>query len=332
MNCKRVVLVLVVLQLCSGVVRGDLLEDLRDNDGRFDNVMVSYDKSYVHVVRWDKWDFTRFGEDTSKMAEDFWEPRTFKFDNECWFMVGGKVSVLSIQSNPVPVAKHNYIYCGRQYHKCGDLNGEFYELHDMQLPEGDSGKEVPNYAKQLRIRRSYSALGGLYNEQMEIEFAHGIGFGKRITKVSSVEQFGKTTIISGDIELWPGVGSTFVILLDGDRLVRKATIDLRSGKWLIRREITTKGTVVQGGLKLAKSGTYRQLVSVRGAEDKTGEPIVKRDFAVRLRAVETNLTQERIGELSKFEIEPLMQVSDTIRGIRGTGPQYMMKNCLPRAE
>lgn len=321
MKGKKMTLIIIVLFVFNGLVQADLLEALRANDARFDNVKLEYTQRYTRVVKPDPFHFTKFGDDPSKKPKDYWEPRKYKLVNDCWLLVRGENAVLSTQVEPTPLAEYKYNDIRRQYRRLANLSGVSYELYDSQLPDNDSGKKTPNYEKQLRIRKLTSPLAGLYKTRMAIEFSHGIGFGKRIKSISSITRRGERTIISGVIQIWSEDLSMFEIEVDDNQLVRKAAITCDVTGNITRFEISTKGTVHRKGFKLAKSGSFKRFLLGNAKSREEGKPHkILKDFSVQFRSIEMNLSQARYDELTEFKIEPLMQVTDWVKGVRGTGP------------
>jgi len=321
MNSKKVTLIIIVLFVFNGSVRADLLEALRANDARFDNAKLNYTQTYTQIVKQDPFHFAKTGDDPSKISKDYWEPRKYKLVNDCWLLVRGENAVLSTQYEPTSNAEYKYNDIRRQYQRLANLSGVYYELCDSQLPDNDSGKNTPNYEKQLRIRKLNSPLGGLHDTRMAIEFAHGIGFGKRIKNISSTTRRGELTIIRGVIQIWSEDLSMFEIEVDDNQLVRRAAVTSDVKGNITRFEISTEGTVHRKGFKLAKSGTFKRiLLGSAISREQAKPPKIRKDFTVRFGSIEMDLSQARYDELTEFKIEPLMQVTDSVKGVRGTGP------------
>ena len=308
---------------CASVRRSDereLVRTLRVNDDKFDNLDLSYTRVEDHKIRPDRFHFLKFGDDPSRMPEDYWIPRTVKWTRSCSLVVRGSDAVLSSQFEPSVSEKDKYVTPGA-YHKYGTVNGIVYDLSDAQLSENDSGKSLPNYEKQLTTSKLLSPMGGLYNTRMAIEFAHGIGFGKRIISISSIKTEGDRRRITGQIKIWTEDISEFEIELDGTHMVRKALIRSNVRGNRTHFEVQTEGTVQQDGLVLAQRGSFKRIAqgTTKLQARSTWRPQVTDDFRVEFISVDQNLSDEQYKTLTEFKVEPLMQINDRVNNISGTG-------------
>jgi len=235
----------------------NVLQILRANDAKFDNLDLKYTRFEDHKIRPDRFQLSKFGDDPSKMPQDYWTPRTVKWTRSCSLVVRGGDAVHASQFESGLSEKDKYV-TPSAYSKSGNVDGIVYDLSDMQLSDNDPSKNVPNYEKQLRITRLRSPTGGLHDARMAIEFAHGVGFGKRIQSISSVTTEGDRPLITGQIKLWTQDMSEFEIELDKEHLVRKAVIRCNVQGNNTHFEVITEGTVNNEGLLLAKSGSFRR--------------------------------------------------------------------------
>lgn len=295
-----------------------LLQAMRANDARFDNLKLNYTKLTDQEIKPDPFHFRKYGIEPPKMPEDYWTPRSVKWIRSCSLVVRGDDGVISSQFEPELSEKDKYV-SSSAYAKYGNVNGIFYDLSDMQLSDDDPAKNDPNYEKQLKILRLRSPLGGIYDTRMAIEFAHGIGFGERITNISSVKKSGDHLLITGQIKIWTEDISQFEIELDGALLVRKAIIRSNVNGHHTRFEILTKDTVRQKDLVLARSGSFlRTWQPTREQREGGAQPRNEQDFHVEFSSLELNLSDERYLQLTEFRIQPLMQVDDEVNNVHGT--------------
>jgi hypothetical protein len=323
LNLTLILIVGISVTGCASV-RGlderELLSALRVNDAKFDNLELGYTRVEDHRITPNRFDFSRFGSDPSTMPEDYWTPRTVKWTCSCSLTVRGSDAVLSSQFEPSLSEKDKYVTPGA-YHKYGNVNGVVYNLSDMQLSGDDPSKSLPNYEKQLTTSKLKFPMGGLYDTRMAIEFAHGIGFGKRITSISSITTDGGRRIITGQIKIWAEDISKFEIELDDANMVRKALIQSNVRGNLTHFEVQTKGTVRQDGFVLAQRGSFKRIAhgTPKHQAMSTWRPTIQQDFRVEFNRVDQNLSDEQYSKLTEFKIEPLMQITDWVNNIRGTG-------------
>lgn len=296
-----------------------ILQALKANDARFDNLELQYLKLTNHEIKPDRFHLSQSNKEVSKMPEDYWKPRIVKWASSCSFVVRGQDAVISYQAEPSLSEKDKYI-SAVPYSKDGNLNGIQYELVDQQLPEGAPGKTDPNYEKQLYIHKLHSPLAGLYDTRMAIEFVHGIGFGKRIKKIDSIEPDKTGWHITGDIKLWVDDDSRFEIELDKDYLVRNAVINANVKGNHTRFIVATQGAVPNAGLSLASSGSFQRIWQPSQPQLAKGTKLkINEDFKVEFKKLTLHLSNDQYTQLTTFKIEPLMQVEDSVNNIHGTG-------------
>lgn len=296
-----------------------ILQKLKANDARFDNLELQYLKLTNHEIKPNRFHSSQSNKEVSKMPEDYWKPRIVKWVSSCSFVVRGQDAVISYQAEPSLSEKDKYI-SAVPYSKDGNLNGIQYELVDQQLPEGAPGKTDPNYEKQLYIHKLQSPLAGLYDTRMAVEFVHGIGFGKRIKKIDSIKPDKTGWHITGDIKLWVDDDSRFEMELDKDYLVRNAVINANVKGNHTRFIVGTKGTVSNAGLSLASSGSFQRIWQPSQQQSAKGtKPKIIEDFKVEFKKLTLHLSNDQYTQLTTFKIEPLMQVEDSVNNIHGTG-------------
>ena len=115
-----------------------------------------------------------------------------------------------------------------------------------------------------------------------------------------------------------------ILELDADLLVRKATIHCDVNGTRTRIEVTTQGTIEKDGLLLAASGRFQRYREPSAAQRERGimassKHAENNGCSMQFVSIILNLSDQQYGEMSRFEIEPLMQVDDYVRDIHGTG-------------
>ena len=287
-----------------------LLQSMRENDTRFENLVLDYARTTEDEIGADFfWAGQRFGEE-ERMPDDYYIPRHISNVYHCTLLVRGDNIVQTSRHDKERSQKDKYVGFGA-YHRGADLEGTVYDLSDMMLPEGDPGKSSPNYEKQLRITPRMGSLNQLYDVRMGTEFAFGIGFGKRIKEIDSITPTESGLRIEGSIQIWTEDVSRFVAELDSRYLVRAATVEGTVGVMRWQLTSTSEGNVERSELRMARSGTYCRLLQNTGKAVPT--------WRVEFERIETNLSDARFSELTAFPIEPMMQVNDDVHKIEGTG-------------
>ncbi len=295
----------------------EILQLLRTNDARFDNLDLKYLKIEKHDIRPSRFNEQRWGEDISQKPKDYWDTRTVKWVRSCSLVVRGKNMILASQFEPELSEKDKYVAPGA-FFKEGIIEGIRHQIDNMQLPDDSPAKQSPNYEKQYRVTREPPTWGR--EMQMAIEFPFGVGFGKRIKSINSVTVRNGKRIIAGDIQIWAEDVSRFEIELDENGLVRKAAIlsDVKGHR--TQFEVTSSGAIRHGGLLLAKSGTFKRSWQPSPEQMNRGAaPKLQHDFRLEFKSVTQNLSDEQYAKLAEFKIEPLMKIDDEVNGIHGTG-------------
>jgi hypothetical protein len=294
----------------------EVLLSLRANDARFDNLELKYLKIEDHKIKPDRFHYWENGMDANEMPKDYWDVRTVKWVRSCSLVVRDDNTIIASQSEPGLSEKDKYV-SPEAFYKEGIIEGSRHMLNDMQLADNDPSKNTPNYAKQYSIEREPATWG--IERRMEIEFPFGIGFGKRIQKIDSIIVKNGVRIVTGVIKIWSEDISRFEIELDENDLVRKAVIRSDVNGHHTQIESTSKGTVCQGELSLAQSGSYRRGSPWPEQRPKDSPWEYQNDFRLEFRSATLNLSDEQYEKLAEFKIEPLMQVDDEVNGVRGTG-------------
>ncbi len=122
------------------------------------------------------------------------------------------------------------------------------------------------------------------------------------------------------IQVWDEDVSSFTIEVDEHQLVRRATIDSQDYTNRYVYEMTSEGVFDHQGIRIAKSGTYRQKI-LRPSNDKNGgvDTKVHREWQIELNHIDLNLSDAEFDEFTHFDIEPGMQVDDRVNAMHGTG-------------
>jgi hypothetical protein len=107
----------------------------------------------------------------------------------------------------------------------------------------------------LRIDfRPDDGMGMLYSHRMQTEFALGVGFGKRIGKIKSIQPDGEDAVVDATMRLWRSDEVTNAKLtIDKNLIVRKANllVDV-GGNGMRRYEIVTSTSGLSAGPSGAK--------------------------------------------------------------------------------
>ncbi len=214
------------------------------------------------------------------------------------------------------------------------------ELVDQQHPEGGSGSMLQHQKwsntkglareltesrhDDLRDRIIEIKPGGKpqdksQRDQMETEFALGFGFGKRITEIQQLRYEDGLWHAVGTIRIWPGYDSqsTFDAKFDDQLVLREAVVQtVYGGRPTVRFEITTQGSVQNGGLDFAETGRFQEkrYASLQEIEDNDPSRVIT-DFTVAFESFRPQLTDARYKELTEFKMLPGTQVMDRVAGV-----------------
>ncbi|MCX5769274.1 MAG: hypothetical protein NTZ09_03225, partial [Candidatus Hydrogenedentes bacterium] len=145
-------------------------------------------------------------------------------------------------------------------------------LADVQTLISDTVKQ----SNAKGIQRMYSGLTGptslqgntnlmeinprhiidtVHEDKMQCEFAHGWGFGKRITNITSVTRTNTGWEVRATMKLWQQDKTTATLTIDDDYIVRKALIDARVGPGQNIISCETEGTQEFGNILLPARGS-----------------------------------------------------------------------------
>ena len=181
------------------------------------------------------------------------------------------------------------------------------------------GDETHKDDRIIQIHSSGAPVDLAQEQRMWVEFAHGVGFGKRIREIESLSAQNGKTIIKGTIQMWWEDTSQFAIAVDDNYIVRRAVIDSNVHGNLTRFEVTTQGTVERKGFVLAETGHFvRRWMGMYRDGKKVGPPKVKKEFYCRFKDIVPNLSDEQYESLTKMEATPGTYVMDHVANLNYT--------------
>jgi hypothetical protein len=134
----------------------------------------------------------------------------------------------------------------------------------------------------------------------ECEFCCGIGLGRRLMNIVTLEPRGGLLWLKGRMRVWSDADE-FEALLDDDLLVRNLKVVWATGKI----ETKTEGTVDFGGRKFAKTGSF---VEVRNGRQEA-------DLVISMQGLRKDLNDPEFLEAVALEPDPNATVIDH-RGLR----------------
>jgi len=153
--------------------------------------------------------------------------------------------------------------------------------------------------------------------RMKAEFAHGLGFGKRIKQIEEVSRNEGRIVAKGTIGIWWEDISRFELELDEDLVVRRASIlsDVKGS--ITGFEVTTVETVTYKAMKLARKGTFGRFDGgITWLDGRTeGKRGSGNEVSISHEDLRTQLSDENYEALTDFPREPGMQVNDKIAGV-----------------
>lgn len=294
-----------------------ILAKMRENDARFDGVRLKEKRTWQGVLKPRPPRIFLIDQKQPKQPADYWEQVDYDGLAHEEFIVKGKKRVFTADFDESMNEADKYKRIGTGLTRTGDFGSVVYRYDNMQLPDGDASKKTRNYERQLRIQPFKFELGALYDTMLGREFAHGIGFGRRIKEIASCEPIEEGHRLKGRITIWLEDVSTFEIEVDRHGLVRNATIDCDVKGNKTRFVTTSEGLVKSGGLKLAKRGHFERLRVPRPVKVDQ-RPTVSQEYDLELVSIATGIDDKLFEELSRFDLEPLMQYDDFVGKVNGT--------------
>ncbi len=279
-----------------------LAQRLKERDDRFDRVKLDYRTWGTYTP--EPFPFWKFPAMKPEPEEKL-EPMDFRFLEQ--MVIRGDETTFVRQFDPALAQKNSSTQQFVPYQKWSNGGGLSREIVEVS-----SGKE---WIMDIRKR---DPLGGLFPEQrMEIEFAHGFGFGKRIKEIKTITRAGATQIVEGSINMWDDDVSKFRIELDDDLVVKKAEIDTNTREKLSHFEIRTEGKVERAGFVFAKTGHFKRVsLGIRREGRLQGEPHVVKEFSTTFGDVKFHLNDAQYESLVEMEIPRNSQVNDFVANRR----------------
>ena len=138
--------------------------------------------------------------------------------------------------------------------------------------------------------------GLLQESRMEVELCSGIGYGKRIVEIESVDLNGDTTVVKCTMKLFSRDVTQAELVIDKSDLVRKARLNIDSAGSVQIFEIETSGVIGgRAGCELASKGRLTR-TSVR-SPSKVINRVTER-MLIEIDKVTTNLSNQDYERLS----------------------------------
>jgi hypothetical protein len=155
---------------------------------------------------------------------------------------------------------------------------------------------------------------------MKVEFAMGLGFGKRIVKIDSVSHSDRGMELEGSIKLWSRDVTQFRALVDENLIVREAHIEgaIPGSKRRNTFRVQTDGTFEKDGCLVAKNGVLCQSKQQIGDDGTYGKVMIYDDFRLQVQEIQLDLSDEEYAKLTSYTITPGTTVIDRIAGFRYT--------------
>lgn len=156
--------------------------------------------------------------------------------------------------------------------------------------------------------------GLLEQEAMFAEFCLGVGYGRRIEEIKSIEQAGDNLKVEATIKMYEGSDelSQATLILDSDFLVRDAGLQTRDEADGLRSEIKTVGVVkgTKPGQVVAKSSSHKRWIywTDRNAAQRNSLQV---NAPYTTQSIKYDLTPAEYAELSRIDIGKDDRVVDT---------------------
>jgi hypothetical protein len=277
-----------------------LLELLKAKDKAFDNAILRFTRSGEDVIDFPWWKYPpRTPEEKAEMEKG---PQHIKFRFHEQMVVRGRDTTFTREADP-DMKNAGGDWSMAPYQKWSDIDGVVRETTEMP---GSGPRD-----RTFEIRKNDQTAGIVGEQRMEIEFAHGFGFGERIKTIDSIVRAGKIRILQGAIQLWSEDVSTYRIELGDDLLVKKATINVDAAGNLTRYEITTEGATDRHGFLFAATGHF-QRIALGLKKTKDFKPRVTNEYFTKFNDARFRLRDEEYKRRILIEITPGTQVRDYI--------------------
>lgn len=178
---------------------------------------------------------------------------------------------------------YHYVEAGRDSRELGGTTGERH----LTLRQRDNG--VPSINQEYR---------------MFYELALGVGFGRRIKTVESVEKSDDGWRVTGTFQLWTEDHTTFELATDSQLFVRRAQLRANVQGNETAFDFTNSGLIEADGRQaFAKHGTVKRInvaFTPPGGERREFGT-VQHDYALEVGRIDFDLTDEQYAELSAID-------------------------------
>lgn len=314
-SCPRTAVVLLVLASALGALpasegmsmsRDMLLRLLRAKDAQLDNVRLDYTVSGIYQTKpFPAWKFPQLAR---KHGWDREKPEKIPFRYKESLVRRGPHVTVTREQDPTFRPPENTQTRMIPFQKWTNKNGLSREI----TKTGGTGRGHGI----LEIRPAGLPVDLVQEHGMAIEFAHGLGFGKRIKTIDKLTRVDDGWRVEGTIQIWWEDESRFSLVLDEDLIARRAVIKSNVKGNLTRFEVTTSGRAAVEGFLFAGKGSFKRISLGRLRDGKVrGKPRVLKEFATSFVSVEPHLTDKEYERLTDMTPEPGMQVDDRVVGM-----------------
>jgi hypothetical protein len=299
----------------------DLLDILKTRDQQFDNVQLIYITSGIcKMSAFPTWKSPGLSERLGLPPESLGAQEINVKYNEQMIVRRDAVTFIR-ETDPAlfPNERKPGTIFAIPYTKWSNTEGKQREITDnypLSHPKRDKILEI----------KATGRMGDISQEQrMEIEFACGFGFGKRIKSVDNIKpDLNGNLIVTGTILLWKDDKSTFSLSIDGNYIVRKAHIEAFVDPVLNIVDVSTSGTEERDEILFSKSGHYRRVKWSISDGKKIGEEKNIKEFDFEFKDAQFHLSDQKYVDLVNMDVPDGTYIIDKIAGIsytKGKGAQ-----------
>jgi len=284
-----------------------LLELLQARDAMLDNVELKYAESGVVIIPpYQPW---RRGETTSPAAPA--KPERCAYTDHVQLVVRGvDTTLIRTRDDKLTDETAAGLKVLNPYQKTSNARRLFREMAKFDMK--GRGSVVLDIDSRPAV-----PVDLIREAAMKAEFAHGLGFGKRIKQIEEISQKEGRIVANGTIGIWWEDISRFELELDEDLVVRRASIlsDVKGS--ITGFEVTTAGTVTHKAIKLARTGSFSRFGGgVTWLDGRTeGKRVPINEVSITHEDLTIQLSDESYEALIDFPREPGMQVNDKIAGV-----------------
>jgi hypothetical protein len=179
--------------------------------------------------------------------------------------------------------------------------------HGIWVDEADVYRELHESLSEttLTIRPlSPAQRAGNQEQRMYYELALGVGYGRRIREIESLEQSDTGWQLTGTIQLWSEDETTFQIETDEDLFVRKAHLHANVHGNETTFDFTSSGAIRTDGQRpIAEKGTVKRVhvAYTPAGGERRDDGSIQYQYEVEVAEIEFDLTDERYAELSAID-------------------------------